>query len=141
MLTMSLAPIDILIPVSFLGLVIVISARRSQCRTRLRTLKIQVSLTLAARSGYVNMMVPIVGKGREPRRATMHVNVDLELEVQYCSPIDYQLIRRGPSIRALNVRHIPWATSSAVPTHPSHGDMSPCGQYRVRTTVMCDSSA
>ena len=114
MLTLSLAPVGILIEVVFQVLVIVFfSARRSQCPTRLQTLKNQASLTLAARSGYINEIVPIVGKGREPYRATMHGNVDLELELQYSSPTDYPLIRRDrPDIFAwhISLGNIPWAT-------------------------------
>ena len=35
----------------------------------------------------------------------MHVNVDLELELQYSSLLDHYLTRRIPNIRALNARH------------------------------------
>ena len=78
MLTMSLAPVGILMEVVFLVLEVnVVSARRSQCPTHLQ----KASLTLAARSGYINKIVPIVGKGRGPHRATMHVNVDLDLDL------------------------------------------------------------
>ena len=36
----------------------------------------------------------------------MHVNMDLEPELQYSSLTYYHLIGRIPNIRALNVRHI-----------------------------------
>ncbi|KAN0081183.1 hypothetical protein V8E55_008807 [Tylopilus felleus] len=53
-------------------------------------------------------IVLIVGKGRglPGHRSTMHVNMDLEPELQYSSLTYYHLIGRIPNIRALNVRHI-----------------------------------
>ena len=45
-----------------------------------------------------------------------------------------------PNIRTLNARHISLG-DFVCGTHPSCGGMSTLGRYRVRTTVMCVSSA